>query len=144
MANTIKHLGVVDSIENTHLRVRIVQATACSACSAKGFCSSTGVGKEKFVDVTDKEASSYQIGQQVMIEGETSMGMMALLLAFVLPFVLLIATLFLFMIWMENELYAGMASLGVLIPYYYLLWLQRKRLKYRLAFTVTPIKRLEL
>lgn len=143
MANTIKHLGVVDNIEGVHIKVKILQATACATCSAKGFCTSIG-GKEKFVDVIDKDASSYQVGEQVMIEGETFMGMVALLLAFVLPFVLLIATLFIFMIWMGNELYAGVFSLGILIPYYYLLWLQRDRLKYRLAFTITPIKQLTI
>ena len=38
--NTIKHLGIVENIQGSHLSVRIVQTSACAACSAKGHCSS--------------------------------------------------------------------------------------------------------
>ena len=64
-----------------------------------------------------------------MVVGETSMGMQAVALAFIIPFVLLIFTLFLFMALIENELYAALLSLAVLMPYYYILWLNKTRLK---------------
>ena len=108
--NTIKHLGIVENIQGSHLSVRIVQTSACAACSAKGHCSS-----------------------------ETSMGMMAVVLAFVLPFVLLIFSLFLLMALIENELYAALLSLAVLIPYYFVLWLNKTRLKQQFSFTIKPI-----
>ena len=113
--NTIKHLGIVENIQGSHLSVRIVQTSACAACSAKGHCSSAD-SKDKIIDIIDTAASSYQVGEKVMVVGETSMGMMAVLLAFVLPFVLLIFSLFLLMALIENELYAALLSLAVLIP----------------------------
>ena len=67
------------------------------------------------------------------------MGMMAVLLAFVLPFVLLIFSLFLLMALIENELYAALLSLAVLIPYYFVLWLNKTRLKQQFSFTIKPI-----
>ena len=91
--NTIKHLGIVENIQGSHLSVRIVQTSACAACSAKGHCSSAD-SKDKIIDIIDTAASSYQVGEKVMVVGETSMGMMAVGLAFVLPFVLLIFSLF--------------------------------------------------
>mgnify|MGYP000196265783 CR=1 FL=1 len=94
--NTIKHLGIVENIQGSHLSVRIVQTSACAACSAKGHCSSAD-SKDKVIDIIDTAASSYQVGEKVMVVGETSMGMMAVVLAFVLPFVLLIFSLFLLM-----------------------------------------------
>ena len=100
--NTIKHLGIVENIQGSHLSVRIVQTSACAACSAKGHCSSAD-SKDKIIDITDVTAASYQVGERVMVIGETSMGMMAVVLAFVLPFVLLIFSLFLLMAWIENE-----------------------------------------
>jgi len=115
--NTIKHLGIVENIQGSHLSVRIVQTSACAACSAKGHCSSAD-SKDKIIDIIDTAASSYQVGEKVMVVGETSMGMMAVVLAFVLPFVLLIFSLFLLMALIENELYAALLSLAVLIPYY--------------------------
>ena len=139
--NTIKHLGIVENIQGSHLSVRIVQTSACAACSAKGHCSSAD-SKDKIIDIIDiidTAASSYQVGEKVMVVGETSMGMMAVVLAFVLPFVLLIFSLFLLMALIENELYAALLSLAVLIPYYFVLWLNKTRLKQQFSFTIKPI-----
>ena len=138
MDNTIKHQGIVENIQGSHLSVRIIQTSACAACSAKGHCSSAD-SKDKVIDITDTAASSYQVGEQVMIIGETSMGMMAVVLAFVIPFVLLITSLFIFMAWMENELYAALSSLIILVPYYFILWLNKARLKQKFSFTIKPI-----
>ena len=91
--NTIKHLGIVENIQGSHLSVRIVQTSACAACSAKGHCSSAD-SKDKIIDIIDT-AASWKVGDKVMVVGEMSMGMMAVVLAFVLPFVLLIVSLFL-------------------------------------------------
>ena len=136
--NTIKHLGIVENIQGSHLSVRIVQTSACAACSAKGHCSSAD-SKDKIIDIIDTAASSYQVGEKVMVVGETSMGMQAVALAFIIHFVLLIFTLFLFMALIENELYAALLSLAVLVPYYYILWLNKTRLKQKFSFTIKPI-----
>ena len=136
--NTIKHLGIVENIQGSHLSVRIVQTSACSACSAKGHCSSAD-SKDKIIDIIDTAASSYRVGEKVMVIGETSMGMMAVVLAFIIPFVLLIFSLFLFMALMENELYSALLSLAILIPYYFILWLNKTRLKQKFSFTIKPI-----
>ena len=136
--NTIKHLGIVENIQGSHLLVRIVQTSACAACSAKGHCSSAD-SKDKIIDIIDTAASSYRVGEKVMVIGETSMGMMAVVLAFIIPFILLIFSLFLFMALMENELYSALLSLAILIPYYFILWLNKTRLKQKFSFTIKPI-----
>ena len=136
--NTIKHLGIVENIQGSHLSVRIVQTSACAACSVKGHCSSAD-SKDKIIDIIDTAAASYQVGENVMVVGETSMGMQAVALAFIIPFVLLIFTLFLFMALIVNELYAALLSLAVLVPYYYILWLNKTRLKQKFSFTIKPI-----
>ena len=136
--NTIKHLGIVENIQGSHLSVRIVQTSACAACSVKGHCSSAD-SKDKIIDIIDTAAASYQVGENVMVVGETSMGMQAVALAFIIPLVLLIFTLFLFMALIENELYAALLSLAVLVPYYYILWLNKTRLKQKFSFTIKPI-----
>lgn len=136
--NTITHLGIVESIRGSHLSVRIVQTSACAACSVKGHCSSAD-SKDKIIDIMDAEASSYQVGEQVRIVGEMSMGLMAVALAFIFPFILLVVSLFLFTAWIENELYAALLSLAVLVPYYLILWLNKTRLKQKFSFTIKPI-----
>ena len=138
MANTITHQGIVENINGSHLSVRIIQTSACVSCSVKGHCSSAD-SKEKLIDVVDT-AHTYEVGEQVLIIGALSMGMKAVLLAFVAPFVLLVASLFLFMTLTGDDLYASLFSLGVLIPYYYVLWLNKTRLKQQFTFTIKPIK----
>lgn len=139
MANTIKHRGIVENISGSHLSVRIVQTSACSSCCVKGHCSSAD-SKEKLIDIIDPLASSYQVGEPVMVVGETSMGVMAVFLAFVVPFIILILSLFIFMAVLDDELYASIISLGLLIPYYYILWLNKTRLKQKFSFKIKPIK----
>ena len=139
MANLIQHRGIVENIDGTHLSVKIIQTTSCSSCSVKGHCSSAE-SKEKIVDIYDTSASSYQIGERVMIVGQTSMGLQAVLLAFVIPFVMMLIALFICMAIFNDELVAGCVSLSLLIPYYFILWLNKTRLKQKFSFTIKPIK----
>ena len=72
MADTIKHQGIVENINGTHLQVRIVQTSACAACSIKGHCTSADA-KEKLIDVTDEAAAeTYRPGDRVWVMGQLS------------------------------------------------------------------------
>ena len=73
MANTIKHQGIVENINGSHLQVRIIQTSACASCSVKGHCTSADT-KEKLVDVTDAYAASYHPGDRVWVTGRTFNG----------------------------------------------------------------------
>ena len=138
MADTIKHQGIVENINGSHLQVRIIQTSACASCSIKGHCSSADT-KEKLIDVTDDNVSSYQPGDRVWVIGELSMGVMAVLLAFILPFLVLIFSLFIFMAIWNDELGSALCSLALLIPYYYILWLNKSRLGKKFSFSISPM-----
>ena len=138
MANTIKHQGIVENINGSHLQVRIIQTSACASCSIKGHCSSADT-KEKLIDVTDDNVSSYQPGDRVWVIGELSMGVMAVLLAFILPFLVLIFSLFIFMAIWNDELGSALCSLALLIPYYYILWLNKSRMGKKFSFSARPM-----
>ena len=138
MANTIKHQGIVENINGSHLQVRIIQTSACASCSIKGHCSSADT-KEKLIDVTDDNVSSYQPGDRVWVIGELSMGVMAVLLAFILPFLVLIFSLFIFMAIWNDELGSALCSLALLIPYYYILLLNKSRLGKKFSFSISPM-----
>lgn len=139
MTDTIKHQGIVENIDGAHLQVRIVQTSACAACSIKGHCSSAD-SKEKLIDVTDAaSARTCRPGDRVWVTGQLSMGYMAVLLAFVVPFVLLVVALFVLMALWNHELYAALGSLLVLVPYYFILWLNRSRLGRKFSFFIQPM-----
>lgn len=120
MATTIKHQGVIETIEGSHIQVRILQTSACASCSIKGHCTSVDVD-EKLIDIHTSDAHTYQVGESVWVMGALSMGMKAVLLAFVLPLVILVAALFILMNILEDELLAVAGSIVCLSVYYILL-----------------------
>lgn len=139
MTNIIKHRGVVENINGAHIRVRIMQTSACSTCNAKGYCSSSD-SKEKIIDLYDSD-QSFEVGEEVMIYGTASMGLQAVLIAFVIPFIILISVLFILMAETNNnEPVAALGALAALIPYYILVYFFRDRLKKNFTFTLKPLK----
>ena len=138
MTDNIQHQGIVENIAGSLISVRIIQKTACSSCSAKGYCSSSE-SKEKVVEVID-HSQIYQVGDPVLLIGTTSMGMKAVVYAFILPFFLVVVSLFLFMNLFKSEFYAALIALAVLAPYYLFLWLTKDKFKKEFTFTIKPIK----
>ena len=138
MADIIKHRGIVESIDGTHIQVRIVQTSACSGCSIKGHCNASE-SKDKLIDVYDKGASAYRKGQDVMVYGTTSMGMKAVLLAFGVPFVVLFVALYATLQITGNELTAALVGLAALVPYYLIIYICRGKLSRKFLFMIEPI-----
>ena len=131
MTDKIKHLGIVESINGSYLKVRIVQTSACSACSIKGHCSAAE-SKEKLIDVYNKSGLACQVGNQVMISGATSLGMKAVMWAFVFPFVAMYFT-------GGDEAVSSIASLCMLIPYYLILFFCREKFRRTFVFVLESI-----
>ena len=135
MANTIRHLGIVESIHGHHIQVRIVQVSACATCSIKGHCT-TADAKEKLIDVFTSQTEAYQPGDNVWVVGQLSMGWWAVILAFLIPLVLLVTVLFTAHALTGNDLTAVGITLPVLAAYYLLLWTQRHRMGRKFAFYI--------
>ena len=134
MSERIEHSGFVTRIEGKNIQVQIIQMSACSSCHAKGACSAADMD-EKFVDVESTD-DTLRIGDQVNIVGESSTGLFAVLLAFVIPFVLILTSLFVLRDFVPNEAVSGTISLALLIPYFIILSLFNKKLKKKLQFKI--------
>ena len=135
MADIIKHRGVVEKIEGTHVVVRIVQTSACSACSAKGLCNASE-SKEKQIDVYGVQAS-YRIGEEVVVCGTTSMGIRAVLLAFGVPLLILLLALFVTMRITDGDaLLSAFVALLAVMPYYLLVYFMKDKLDRTFSFTI--------
>ena len=137
MANTIRHQGIVENIEGSHLQVRIVQTSACATCSIKGHCTSADT-KEKLIDIVESGPHTYRQGDRVWVLGELSMGMQAVLLAFVIPLFLIIITLFVGMALFAYELKTVFCVVPCLIAYYFALWCNKDWLRRKFSFSICP------
>ena len=135
MSNKIKHAGVVDGVEGECVRVRLLQSSACSACKVAAHCNASET-KEKIIDVMDADASHYQKGDQVMVVADTAVGFRASLYGYLLPLILMVVTLVGALAATHSEGLAAVSALGILIPYYVLLFLMRNKLRNRLSFTL--------
>ena len=135
MADIIKHQGIVEKIDGSHVTVRIVQTSACSSCSAKGLCNASE-SKEKQIDVYEIGAS-YQIGEKVVLCGSTSMGMKAVFLSFGIPLLILLFALFLAMRITDGDaLFSALVFLIAIVPYYIVIYLCKEKLNKTFTFTI--------
>lgn len=138
MEDIIKHNGIIESINGTHIRVKIIQASACAACKAVDLCKAAD-SKEKLIDVFDKNATEFFPGEQVSLYGTTRMGMQAVLLGFGLPFLIMIGVLFIMISITRDEGISALIALLSLIPYYIVLSFFKKKLSKRFSFTLKSI-----
>lgn len=135
MNDFVSHSGVVERVEDGCVHVRIVQTSACAACKVAGYCHAAE-SKEKVVDVYCDNSAAYAVGQTVNVLASRQMAGSALLLAFGLPFVVLVSVLVVVLLLTGHEGVAALSALGALIPYYGILWLTRDKLRSRFAFTI--------
>ena len=135
MADIIKHRGIVEKVEGSHVVVRIVQTSACAACSAKGLCNASE-SKEKQIDVYEVNAS-YRIGEEVVLCGTTSMGMRAVFLAFDIPMLLLLVALFVTMRVTDGDaLVSSLVALFAVVPYYLVIYFMKDKLNKTFSFAI--------
>jgi sigma-E factor negative regulatory protein RseC len=135
MSTKISHSGVIESIEDDCVHVRIVQTSACAACKVAGYCNAAE-SKEKIVDVRCVDSTAYQVGQQVQVTTSGQVAARALLWGFGMPFVILVVVLFVVLQMTGNEGAAALSAIGSLAPYYCLLWLFREKMRDQLAFAI--------
>lgn len=141
----IKHDGIVIAINGDGTaRVRIVQASACSACKAKAMCASAE-SKEKEMEVVllgdeamrrEGERQGFAVGDEVEVMVQQKMGWKAVVLAYLLPFVVLIAVLLVGNSCFDvREEILGTIALCAMAVYYLVLGLFKDRLQKEFSFT---------
>ncbi len=135
MADEIRHEGVVVSVQGTEARVRIVQNSACSGCQAKSMCTAAE-SKEKMIDCRMMEPLA--VGDKVMVTVARRLGWTAVLLAFVLPFVLLMVSVWGLTTWLGEAL-GGTLGLCVLVPYYGVLAACKGKIQRRFDFWANKV-----
>ena len=125
--NEIQHEGIVQEITNDTIKVSIVSKASCISCQLKGVCSASDI-EEKVIEVPNIY-KSYVSGDKVNIILKESLGLKALFLGYLLPFLVVFITLLISSSLSKNELITGLLSIGVLVPYYSILYFIKPYLK---------------
>ena len=83
----IKHDGIVIAVNGDGtVRVRIVQTSACAACKAKAMCASAESKEKEILAIGD---GLLAIGDEAEVMVQQKMGWKAILLAYILPFIVM-------------------------------------------------------
>lgn len=133
--NKVSHSGIIESIAEGCIKVRILQTSACAACKIAGHCNASE-SKEKIVEVFTDRFAGYSIGQEVVVCASRDVANKALLLGFGVPFLVLVGVLVLVLRVTGDEGVAALSGILALIPYYFVLYLFRSRIREQLSFYI--------
>jgi sigma-E factor negative regulatory protein RseC len=141
----IKHDGIVIAVNSDGtVRVRIVQTSACAACKAKAMCASAE-SKEKeilalFVGEEAKrregERQDIKLGDEVVVMVQQKMGWKAILLAYMLPFIVMMTVVAIGngLLGIREEI-IGTAALCAMGVYYIVLGFFKDKIQKDFSFT---------
>lgn len=132
-AETIRHEGIIESLGAEGCTVRILQASACSSCSARQLCRSSE-SKEKLVEVKGHYPTLH-VGDRVMLVGSVRQGLQASVLAYVVPLIIMLVVLFL-VTHHYGEKLGALAALLALALYYGMLFLLKDKLAGQFSFRI--------
>ena len=147
----IKHDGIIIALnEDGTALVRIVQTSACAACKAKAMCASAEsaekemtvvlLGENGKVKTENNSTQSYHVGDSVEVMVQQKMGWKAVVLAYLLPFFVMLAVVAVGSgignrISEIGEEVIGTVALCAMAVYYLVLGLFKDKLQKEFSFT---------
>jgi sigma-E factor negative regulatory protein RseC len=134
-SGTIIHPGIIESINEDKVFVKILSKSACSSCHAKEVCTIANV-EEKIIEAENDPGGRWKPGDEVMVRMEESLGRKAVLIGYVLPLAVLLISIIVFLLLLKHQGLAALLSILMLVPYYFVLYLFRKRLRKEFIFRI--------
>ena len=135
MENSIRHEGIVESIDNGHVRVKITQHSACSTCKIASHCTASE-SKEKVIDIFQCKRQDINMGDIVVVSTSGKSAGKALLLGFGLPLIILLSVIVTMLAFGIEEGIAALTAIASLIPYYMVIWMLKNRISHAISFHI--------
>jgi len=133
----IKHIGTVTSIESRCVCVEITSHSACSSCNVRMACGMSE-SAAKNVDVHTDKASDFSVGDTVVVGVKKSIGITAVILAYVVPIIFLVTSLIIGLsLFEQNEGLVAISSLISVAVYYVGLYLLKDKIDNKIQFSIT-------
>jgi positive regulator of sigma E activity len=134
----IEHEGIIKEISQNKITVGFVSQPSCIGCHAKGVCN-MDQQDGKHLNVFDTSPDQYSIGEKVKIVIKETLGLKAVFIAYIIPFILLMVTLFVMEPVLKSEIRAGLMALAMLVPYYLLVFLYKDRIQKEINFNLEKL-----
>ena len=126
----VEQVGKVVGVNGDRVRVLIMAQSAC----AKGVCGMSETEPREIV--LQANGGDYQVNDTVRVQIASRQGLKAVLLGYMIPFVLVLSLLFGLRGIGLTEGLAALVGIAFLVPYYLLLYLLRGRLNREFGFVI--------
>ncbi len=120
------------------VRVDIEVMEACGSCASRKACA-MGQGTTREIMVYTDDAPNYSVGEVVNVSTRQSMGLVAVLLCYVAPLIVLVGALAVAISLGCSEGISALISLGSIALYYATLYLFRNRISRKVIFTINKL-----
>lgn len=127
--------GVVVGTHDRTVDVQIVQMSACASCQLRGVCSASDARAKT---VLAQSEGNLRLGDTVELSMEEKYGLLAVLFAFLVPLILMVAALFLSQHMGASEATAALLSLAVPALYFVLIYRFRNVFRNTIHLHATP------
>jgi len=131
----VKHEGVVSKISQNAITISLKGNINCEGCKAQSACGVSD-SNDKEIEVLNS-TQTFQLNESVDVILKKELGLKAVFWAYVFPFILMVVVLVISSFFFQ-EWVAGILSLVVLIPYYYVLYVMKDT--FQKAFQVSILK----
>ncbi len=135
MSTIATHDGTVVNLTSGKVIVEMHTVSACSSCKAHEKCAFVDKA-DKIVEVETDQWQQYSLGDSVIISVNESLGLLAVLLAYILPAVVIISTVVLMLLANTSEAVAAITTLLVTVLYFLLLYRFHDRLQRHFSFGI--------
>ena len=134
--STICKEGVVRAVNGSTVEVEVTVSSACAGCHAKSICIPSD-HRQETVTANIRGGESYKVGERVNLVLEGGAGAKAVLIAYAIPFVVLLAAFIGCCLLFHNELVSVAVALALMLLYFLYLKTQHHKIDRNFTFYVT-------
>lgn len=136
--STICKEGIVRAVNGNTVDVEIIVSSACAGCHAKSICIPSD-HRQEIVTANVEGNHSFRVGERVNLVLRGNAGAKAVLIAYAIPFVVLLAAFIGCYLLSHNELVSVLVSLLFVLVYFLILKTQIHKINRNFTFYVTKM-----
>lgn len=130
-----RHDGIITAVKDGSVTVQIKSVSACASCAAHAKC---GFAESKDKELEIPSQQPYNVGDRVIVCIDTSSGLRAVWIAYLLPAILIIAVVIALSAASVPEGLVALAAFGVLALHILVLFTLRRKIDRRFQITLAP------
>lgn len=137
--NIIEHEGTVVEADEQRVKVEVLTQSACAECHARGKCVSSLDSAVKIIEAVRPKGMSFACGDRVKVSISKNSAVLAIVMCYVLPFVVCLAALVAATVCQLPENVAALISLGCVVIYLVILFIFRGRISQKIDIKINSL-----